>query len=127
MGKERKRLKRKGLIPNQGDGLTTGNHRSGGSGCANRGHSAREEKSARDLFYVHEKTDFKVKLKSTAKYVSALILHWLPWLLFPLTLSLRLRYVLQPMNWWVVHPDEIFQTVEGEHVSLLHKVNSGQM
>ena len=38
---------------------------------------------------------------------------WLPWILFPLTLCLRLAYILEPTNWWILHPDEIFQTMEG--------------
>lgn len=38
----------------------------------------------------------------------------LPWLLVALTLTFRLHYVLQPVNWWILHPDEIFQTTEGQ-------------
>lgn len=41
--------------------------------------------------------------------------YWLPWILFPLTLSVRILYVLEPTNWWILHPDEIFQTIEGEN------------
>ena len=40
--------------------------------------------------------------------------HWLPWILFPVTLLIRLLYIQQPTNWWILHPDEIFQTVEGK-------------
>ncbi|XP_045173692.2 uncharacterized protein LOC123535194 [Mercenaria mercenaria] len=41
--------------------------------------------------------------------------QWLPWILLPLTLTLRILYVLEPTNWWILHPDEIFQTIEVAH------------
>ncbi|XP_063448690.1 uncharacterized protein LOC134728150 [Mytilus trossulus] len=36
----------------------------------------------------------------------------LPWYLFVIVLCIRIHYVLQPKNWWLLHPDEIFQSVE---------------
>ena len=43
--------------------------------------------------------------------------HWFPswfiWPLFFLTSALRVHYVTQPRNWWIMHPDEIYQTMEG--------------
>lgn len=42
--------------------------------------------------------------------------YWFAWILFPLTLSVRILYVLEPSNWWILHPDEIFQTIEGKHL-----------
>ncbi|XP_070206211.1 uncharacterized protein [Littorina saxatilis] len=45
--------------------------------------------------------------------------HWFPswfiWPLFVLTSSFRVYYVTQPRNWWLVHPDEIYQTMEVAH------------
>lgn len=39
--------------------------------------------------------------------------EYLPWYLFVLIVCVRIYYVLQPRNWWLLHPDEIFQSVEG--------------
>ena len=39
--------------------------------------------------------------------------RWLPWILVALTLTFRVHYVLQPKNWWILHPDEVYQTTEG--------------
>ncbi|WAR03213.1 hypothetical protein MAR_009771 [Mya arenaria] len=41
--------------------------------------------------------------------------RWLPWLIVMVTLSVRVHHVLQPTNWWILHPDEVFQTVEVAH------------
>lgn len=38
---------------------------------------------------------------------------WLPWVITLVTLIFRVHYVLQPINWWILHPDEVFQTTEG--------------
>ncbi|KAL3857570.1 hypothetical protein ACJMK2_012221 [Sinanodonta woodiana] len=38
--------------------------------------------------------------------------HWIPYMVVSLTLAFRLVYVSQPENWWIHHPDEIFQTIE---------------
>ena len=44
--------------------------------------------------------------------------HWFPlwfiWPLFFLTSALRVQYVMRPSNWWILHPDEIYQTMEGD-------------
>ena len=45
--------------------------------------------------------------------------EYLPWYLFVLIVCVRIYYVLQPRNWWLLHPDEIFQSVEGNIMSLL--------
>ena len=37
----------------------------------------------------------------------------LHWLLFIVTMVFRLWYVSMPTNWWILHPDEIYQTIEG--------------
>lgn len=36
------------------------------------------------------------------------------WIVFVVTLVLRCNYVSQKDNWWVLHPDEIFQAMEGK-------------
>lgn len=36
------------------------------------------------------------------------------WIVFLVTLVLRCYYVSQKNNWWVLHPDEIFQAMEGK-------------
>ncbi|KAL8561062.1 hypothetical protein ACOMHN_031006 [Nucella lapillus] len=40
---------------------------------------------------------------------------WFPWLLFCVTSAVRVYYVLQPMNWWTLHPDEVYQALEVAH------------
>lgn len=65
-------------------------------------------------------------LMFTALASRSMILAWLlrrreedyfpclfPWVVFVVTLAIRVHYVNQPHNWWVVHPDEIFQSLEG--------------
>ncbi|XP_060075872.1 uncharacterized protein LOC132555542 [Ylistrum balloti] len=37
------------------------------------------------------------------------------WIVFVLTLYTRISYVSKVDNWWVLHPDEIFQSVEVAH------------
>lgn len=39
--------------------------------------------------------------------------EWLPWVICAVTLVFRVHYVLQPINWWILHPDEVYQTTEG--------------
>ncbi|KAL4223666.1 hypothetical protein ACF0H5_017134 [Mactra antiquata] len=41
--------------------------------------------------------------------------HWTIWIIFPVTLAIRLSYVLEPRNWWTLHPDELYQTIEVAH------------
>ena len=36
------------------------------------------------------------------------------WVVFTVTLSWRLYHVTQKINWWILHPDEVFQTLEGK-------------
>ncbi|OWF40950.1 uncharacterized protein LOC110463146 [Mizuhopecten yessoensis] len=40
------------------------------------------------------------------------------WIVFVITLCIRLRYVSKGENWWILHPDEIFQSVEVAHSEL---------
>ena len=37
------------------------------------------------------------------------------WMVFVFTLVFRLHYVSQKTNWWILHPDEIYQSLEGRH------------
>ena len=36
-----------------------------------------------------------------------------PWLIVLFTLVFRLWYVSRTENWWILHPDEVYQTIEG--------------
>ena len=36
-----------------------------------------------------------------------------PWLIVLFTLVFRLWYVSKTENWWILHPDEVYQTIEG--------------
>ena len=36
-----------------------------------------------------------------------------PWLIVLMTLVFRLWYVSKTENWWILHPDEVYQTIEG--------------
>jgi len=40
--------------------------------------------------------------------------NWSPWLLYCVTLAIRISYVRRKANWWIYHPDEIYQAVEGK-------------
>ncbi|XP_060561315.1 uncharacterized protein LOC132721080 [Ruditapes philippinarum] len=37
---------------------------------------------------------------------------WWPWFIVVVTACVRIRYVIMPGNWWILHPDEIFQSIE---------------
>lgn len=39
-----------------------------------------------------------------------------PWVVFLVTLLGRVVYVSQTKNWWILHPDEVFQSVEGKGI-----------
>ncbi|GFO35173.1 mannosyltransferase [Plakobranchus ocellatus] len=43
---------------------------------------------------------------------SRLFPSWTPWLVTFLTLAYRVVHVTNPSNWWVLHPDEIYQSME---------------
>jgi hypothetical protein len=43
------------------------------------------------------------------------------WIVFLFTLVFRLHYVSQKTNWWTLHPDEIYQSLEGRHYNLYIK------
>ncbi|XP_063397161.1 uncharacterized protein LOC134681454 [Mytilus trossulus] len=40
------------------------------------------------------------------------------WIIFILTVIFRIRYVINKDNWWILHPDEIYQTLEVAHSEL---------
>ncbi|CAL1543637.1 unnamed protein product [Lymnaea stagnalis] len=41
-----------------------------------------------------------------------------PLLVAVVTLACRVFYVIKPQNWWMVHPDEVYQSVEVAHMEL---------
>ena len=47
---------------------------------------------------------------------------WFPGVVFIVTVLVRMYYVYQPANWWVLHPDEVFQSVEGNNFFILHRL-----
>ncbi|XP_041347448.1 uncharacterized protein LOC121367376 isoform X2 [Gigantopelta aegis] len=38
-----------------------------------------------------------------------------PWVVCLVTIVIRVNYVINPENWWILHPDEIFQSLEVAH------------
>lgn len=46
--------------------------------------------------------------------VQGLFPRYSEWIVFVVTLVLRCYYVSQKNNWWLLHPDEIFQAMEGK-------------
>lgn len=40
--------------------------------------------------------------------------RWTHWAVLLLTACIRIYYIGQPQSMWILHPDEIFQTVEGK-------------
>ncbi|KAK6191859.1 hypothetical protein SNE40_003443 [Patella caerulea] len=38
-----------------------------------------------------------------------------PYIIFLVTIVIRVCYVSQPSNWWILHPDEIYQSLEVAH------------
>lgn len=48
--------------------------------------------------------------------VQGLFPRYSEWIVFVVTLVLRCNYVSQKDNWWVLHPDEIFQAMEGKRL-----------
>ncbi|KAK6192415.1 hypothetical protein SNE40_003884 [Patella caerulea] len=58
----------------------------------------------------------KHKNNFTEETVSKLLLPtWLPWFLVFFNMASRVHYVMKPKNWWILHPDEVFQGVEVAH------------
>ena len=47
---------------------------------------------------------------------------WFPGVVFLVTVLVRMHYVYQPANWWVLHPDEVFQSVEGNNFFILNNL-----
>ncbi|KAK3581733.1 hypothetical protein CHS0354_000117 [Potamilus streckersoni] len=68
----------------------------------------------RQEVHVSKKTTYNVELDGTTCQcnLEGLFPHWLPYMVVSLTMAFRLVYVSQPENWWIHHPDEIFQTIE---------------
>lgn len=42
---------------------------------------------------------------------------WAVWVVSTVTLAVRLNIVKQARNWWILHPDEVFQSIEGTHAA----------
>lgn len=40
--------------------------------------------------------------------------RWTHWVVFVLTVCVRMYYISQPRSLWILHPDEIYQTIEGK-------------
>ena len=59
---------------------------------------------------ISRNTDEDVKMAATG---DAIFPSCTPWLVVVATLTFRIMYVLDPDNWWILHPDEIFQSMEG--------------
>ncbi|XP_021370387.1 uncharacterized protein LOC110461290 [Mizuhopecten yessoensis] len=38
--------------------------------------------------------------------------NWSPWILYAITLVIRATYINRKSNWWIYHPDEIYQSIE---------------
>ncbi|XP_069136108.1 uncharacterized protein [Argopecten irradians] len=38
--------------------------------------------------------------------------NWSPWILYAVTLVIRVTYINKKSNWWIYHPDEIYQSIE---------------
>ncbi|XP_033748697.1 uncharacterized protein LOC117333492 [Pecten maximus] len=38
--------------------------------------------------------------------------NWSPWILYAATLVMRVTYINRKSNWWIYHPDEIYQSIE---------------
>lgn len=51
--------------------------------------------------------------------VQGLFPRYSEWIVFVVILVLRCNYVTQKSNWWVLHPDEIFQAMEGKRLGEL--------
>ncbi|KAK3797749.1 hypothetical protein RRG08_020142 [Elysia crispata] len=49
---------------------------------------------------------------------SALFPRWTPWVVTLGTFAIRVNHVIDPGNWWVLHPDEIYQSMEVAHSEL---------
>ncbi|RUS70683.1 hypothetical protein EGW08_021559 [Elysia chlorotica] len=49
---------------------------------------------------------------------SPLFPRWTPWVVTLVTFAIRVHHVMQPRNWWVLHPDEIYQSMEVAHSEL---------
>ncbi|XP_062582598.1 uncharacterized protein LOC134244339 [Saccostrea cucullata] len=51
-------------------------------------------------------------IKREQRLESDLFPRYSEWIVFLITLILRIYYVCQKHNWWILHPDEIFQSME---------------
>ncbi|ESO84699.1 hypothetical protein LOTGIDRAFT_236191 [Lottia gigantea] len=63
-----------------------------------------------------ESDKFTSKSTKKAKVLSRTILPtWFPWLCVIVNIVIRINYVVRRRNWWILHPDEIFQGIEVSH------------
>ena len=52
-------------------------------------------------------------LQKSARDLADLFPRNTHWMVFLFTLVFRVWYVSRKENWWILHPDEIYQTLEG--------------
>ena len=38
---------------------------------------------------------------------------WCPYIVTIVTMIVRVSYVVSPRSWWMIHPDEVYQSIEG--------------
>ena len=90
-----------------------GNHISKGNSDTRLNDDLKNTHTRRRIVSVSKGNKITQEANQSIPLSSDIFPSWLPWILFPLTLLIRLLYVLEPTNWWILHPDEIFQTMEG--------------
>ena len=58
-------------------------------------------------------TTTEIHLQICANDIADLFPRNTHWVVFLFTLVFRVWYVSRKENWWILHPDEIYQTLEG--------------
>lgn len=53
--------------------------------------------------------------------------RWCPELILALTLLIRINYVIQKKNWWILHPDEVYQSMESKFFLYLRNGNNTEV
>ena len=66
-----------------------------------------------DNSIVQETDQFNSKNATLESSLDDLFPKSTPWLIVLMTLVFRLWYVSKTENWWILHPDEVYQTIEG--------------
>ena len=61
----------------------------------------------------HKPRSVVVPPKEVARDMAGLFPRNTHWIVFLFTLVFRVWYVSGKENWWILHPDEIYQTLEG--------------